>query len=273
MLFRSVALLSLALTACGSPKGPDAATPAAPATSATPAASAKAPHWSYDGELGPSHWGAIDPSFAACASGASQSPVNLLAASMKVSGKPPAPPSWAPVPLKIVNNGHTIQVDDTAPSSFVVDGATYALKNFHFHSPSEHTIDGRSYDVEMHFVHKTPDGKIAVVALMFDRGRANEGLAPLWGAMPSVAGPPVTNAATIDVQTLLPKAPKYLRYDGSLTVPPCTEGVTWLVVVPDPAAPLELSDAQIAQLRGALHSPTNRPVQPLGARPVVELAP
>ena len=233
-----------------------------------------APHWSYEGAIGPAHWGELDASFAACSQGKSQSPVNLPAATTPSTGRAPAMPTWSPVPLHVVNTGHTIQVDDAAPSSFVLDGTTYALKNFHFHSPSEHTVDGRSYEVEMHFVHKSTDGKIAVVALLFDRGRPNELLAPVWRAMPSApGGEPATSAETIDVQALLPKGNKVDRYDGSLTAPPCSEGVKWLVVVPDAAAPSEMSDSQIAQLRAALGGATNRPVQPLGARTIEELSP
>jgi carbonic anhydrase len=260
MASRLVVLAPFLLAACAS-----APAPAAP--------SSAAPHWSYDGDVGPSHWGALDPSFATCSSGTTQSPVDLPA-TPQGGGKAPATPTWSAVPLRVVNNGHTIQVDDAAPSSFVVDGTTYALKNFHFHSPSEHTVNGRSYDVEMHFVHKTPDGKIAVVALLFNHGRTNDVLAPLWSAMPSAPrGEPVMKSDTIDVQALLPKAPTFYRYDGSLTVPPCTEGVKWFVVVPDAAAPSELSDAQIAQLRAALHGASNRPIQPLGGRSITELAP
>jgi carbonic anhydrase len=266
----------LALAACASTPLPASTSATAPTVaSSAPAPSATsvkpATRWSYDGDLGPAHWGDLDPSFAACSHGTVQSPVNLPAAT-RPTEKAPTFPTWAPVPLRVVNNGHSIQVDDTAASSFVLDGTTYAMKNFHFHSPSEHTVDGRSFEAEMHFVHKSADGKIAVVAILFDRGRPNDLLAPLFAAMPaSASGDVATRPETIDVQTLLPKTSKLFRYSGSLTAPPCTEGVTWLVVVPD--APPQLGDAQIAQLRAALKGATNRPLQPLGGRTIVEVAP
>ena len=213
----------------------------------------------------------MDPSFGLCGHGAKQAPVDLPAHA--TAARAPARPQWAPVPLHVVNNGHAIQVDDTAPSSLTVDGTTYTLAQFHFHSPAEHTIAGRAYDAEMHLVHKSNDGRFLVVAVLFTSGVENAILKPIWDAMPSQAGgPPVTvpNVA-IDVASLLPSAPRYLRYEGSLTVPPCTEGVTWLVVEPDSRP--SLSTDQIARLRAATHSATNRPVQLLGERVVTELVP
>jgi carbonic anhydrase len=174
-----------------------------------------------------------------------------------------------------VNTGHTVQVEDTAPSSFTVGGTSYSLAQFHFHSPAEHTIAGHAYDAEMHLVHKSADGKLLVVGILFTTGTENAVLKPVWDGMPAqTGGPPVTvpNVA-VDVASLLSKSPRYLRYDGSLTVPPCTEGVTWLVVEPDERAPAQLSAAQIDKLRAATHGPTNRPIQPLHDRIVTELVP
>jgi carbonic anhydrase len=228
------------------------------------------PHWTYASDTGPEHWGDLDPSFGLCSHGAKQSPVDLPAHA--ATAHAPPRPQWAPVPLRVVNNGHAIQVDDTAPS-FTVDGTTYSLAQFHFHSPAEHTIAGRTYDAEMHLVHESSDGKVLVVGVLFTSGAESAVLKPIWDAMPAqVGGSPVTvpNVA-IDVASLLPSAPRYLRYEGSLTVPPCTEGVTWLVVEPD--ANTSLSADQIARLRAATHGATNRPVQSLRERVVTELLP
>jgi len=176
------------------------------------------------------------------------------------------------VPLKISNTGHSIQVDDGATSSLVVDGTEYKLAQFHFHSPAEHTVGGRSFDLEMHLVHKSGDGKVAVVAILFGTGSENAVLGRVWNAMPTQPGPAVTVAgATIDVSSVLPAAPRFLRYGGSLTTPPCTEGVTWLVVEPDASA--QVSAEQVRKLKAITQPTTNRPLQPLGAREVVELAP
>jgi carbonic anhydrase len=226
------------------------------------------------GDTGPEHWGDLDSSFHLCAHGVQQTPIDLPAKAAATSHAPPRP-QWSPVPLTVVNNGHTIQVVDTAPSSFTVDGTTYALAQFHFHSPAEHTIGGRTYDAELHLVHKSSDGKVLVVGILFKEGAENALLEPIWDAMPPEESPvpkTVSNVA-IDLASLLPSAPRYLRYDGSLTVPPCTEGVRWLVVEPDPSAPPQLSRAQIAKLRAATHGETNRPIQPLGGRSVTELLP
>jgi carbonic anhydrase len=176
------------------------------------------------------------------------------------------------MPLRLTNTGHSIQVDDTAPSSFVVDGVTYRLAQFHFHSPAEHTVGGRAFDVEMHLVHKSDTGKELIMALLFEKGAENAILAPVWRAMPEREGPTVTvPGVTVDISALLPSAPRYLRYDGSLTTPPCTEGVTWLVV--EPTAGTQMSADQIRKLRDATMPDTHRPLQQLGPREVVELVP
>jgi len=243
---------------------------AAPPTLAAPTPIAP-PHWSYDDAEGPLHWGDLDPSFAACKTGQAQSPIDLPATP---SRHEPAPdrPRWDPVPLHVTNNGHVIQIDDTAPSSFVFDGATYKLVQFHFHSPSEHAIGGRTYPVEIHLVHKSDAGKLLVVGILLDTGADNAVLAPLWNALPAHEGPAVVvPGVTLDIASLLPSAPRYLSYGGSLTTPPCTEGVTWLVVEPGGGA--QISPAQVATLRERTHPSTHRPLQAIGAREVVERAP
>jgi carbonic anhydrase len=257
--------LAAFVVGCGGTTAPSAV---APTASAAPEAHRA---WSYSGDTGPATWGDLDPSFGACKTGTAQSPVDL----------PPSPahrqpglakPRWEPVPLKITNTGHSIQVDDGASSSLVVDGTEYKLAQLHFHSPAEHTMGGRRFELEMHLVHKSADGKVAVVAILFGTGAENAVLAPLWSAMPGQPRPAVAVAgATLDVSSLLPAAPKYLRYGGSLTAPPCTEGVTWLVIEPDAAS--QVSAEQVRKMKAATQPATNRPVQPLGAREVVELGP
>jgi carbonic anhydrase len=252
----------LTVVACGS------ATP-------EPAAPSGGPHWSYSGEGGPEHWGELEPGFALCGKGQKQTPIDLPSRADHAATKTTIAPHWEPMPIKVINNGHAIQVDSSAPTSnLVVDGTTYELKNFHFHSPAEHTIDGKTFEAEMHFVHKSADGKTAVVALLFQRGRENDELRPVWDAMPvHPRSDAVDVGKTLDIASFMPKVPIYLRYEGSLTVPPCTEGVTWLVVKPDPDVPLQMSAAQAARLRLATHGPTNRPIQPLNGRVVLEIAP
>jgi carbonic anhydrase len=265
------AMLVALPVACG---GSPAADPKSPALAADPKslgapATPSPAHWSYAGEESPQRWGSLDPSYTLCDTGAAQSPLDLPEAP---SRRTPAParPRWDPVPLQAKNNGHTIQVDDTAPSALVIDGTTYRLQQFHFHSPSEHSIGGHTYAAEMHLVHKSDAGKLLVVAILFTSGAANTTLAPLWSTMPEHGAPAVALAGTtIDIASLLPRAPRYLRYDGSLTTPPCTEGVTWLVV--EPEASTQVSPEQIKTLHAHTEPSTNRPVQRLQGREVVEL--
>jgi carbonic anhydrase len=253
--------LAFALSACGE------APP--PAASAPPTASA--PHWAYAGDEGPLHWADLDPSFSLCRSGASQSPIDLPASGAK-KGAAQDKPHWDPVPIHATNNGYSVQVDDQAGGLLVVDGTTYTLKQLHVHSPSEHTIAGKSFAAEIHFVHKSADGKLAVVALLLDPGKENPTLAPFLSHLPAKGAPPVDAPQdTLDIAALLPAAPRFLRYQGSLTTPPCTEGVSWLVLEPDGSA--QISSSELEALRGALPPNNLRPVQPLGAREVVESSP
>jgi len=244
----------------------------APAPVPEPPRSASLAHWSYSGDENPQRWGDLDPAYALCKTGGAQSPIDLP---LTPSRHEPAParPRWDPIPLRLTNNGRIFQVEDTAPSSLVVDGTPYRLVQFHFHSPSDHTIGGQRYAVEMHLVHKSDSGKLAVVAIFFGSGAENMTLAPVWSAMPAPEDnpKPVVTDGTVDVSPLLPAAPRYLRYGGSLTVPPCTEGVTWLVVEPD--AKTQMSPDQIKKLHDRTQPSSSRPLQPAGAREVVELIP
>jgi carbonic anhydrase len=255
--------LGSTVLACGGASAPGPAPPR----------SASLAHWSYSGDENPQRWGDLDPTYALCKTGGAQSPIDLP---LTPSRHEPAParPRWEPIPLRVTNNGRILQVEDTAPSSFVVDGTTYHLAQFHFHSPSDHTIKGHRYAVEMHLVHKSDAGGLLVVAIFFESGRENVTLLPLWSAMPMPTDGPVAvvvPGTTLDVSPLLPSAPRYLRYGGSLTVPPCTEGVTWFVVEPD--ASTQMSPDQIKTLHDRTQPSSSRPLQPVGAREVVELIP
>jgi carbonic anhydrase len=255
---------SLALFACGGSASPPATTAAT--TAAKPA------HFSYADAEGPEHWGDLDPSFALCKTGKKQSPIALPSV-LRTDSLSFARPTYAPIPLVILNNGHALQVKNTAAASVTIDSVKYDLAQFHFHSPSEHTIGGKSFDLEMHLVHKSADGKTVVVALMFTKGRKNELLDSIWNAAPTTVSdtPTTVPNVTIDVASLFPADLKFEHYEGSLTVPPCTEGVSWFVVEPPAQGGLEVSDDQLARYRTLMHGPTNRPVQPLNDRAVVEI--
>jgi carbonic anhydrase len=148
-------------------------------------------------------------------------------------------------------------------SAIVVEGKRYVLAQFHFHAPSEHTIDGRHADMEMHLVHKSEDGQVAVVGVMIRAGAENLAFAPIWDRLPTPANKERRATATIDAASLLPKDHGHYRYLGSFTTPPCTEGVLWLVL----RTPVELSRAQIDQFRAVIEG-NNRPVQPRNQRAI-----
>lgn len=221
------------------------------------------PHWEYTGDDGPAHWSTLAPEFAACA-GRNQSPIDLdnfieaelppIAVDYKVGGH------------DVVNNGHTIQVNYDAGSSISIDDDTFALKQFHFHAPSENHIDGKSFPIEAHFVHADADGNLAVVALLFEQGDNNPALDKLWERLPGKEGDTQALSPEIAAAELLPGNRDYYRYEGSLTTPPCSEGVRWLVL----KQPVPASTEQIGKLIKALGHPNNRPVQPVGARVVLQ---
>lgn len=221
-------------------------------------------HWEYSGHEGPEHWGELAPEFTACATGVNQSPINLTG--FIEANLPPIKFGYATQASEILNNGHTIQANFAPGSSIMVDGVAFELKQVHFHNPSENLINGKSFPLEGHLVHADKDGHLAVVAVMFNEGKANAGIAALWKQMPTEAGSPVTLAASVNGKDLLPAKRDYYRFNGSLTTPPCSEGVRWLVM----KKPVTASKEQIEQFGHVMHHPNNRPVQAVNARPVLQ---
>lgn len=220
------------------------------------------PHWGYEGEYGPEHWGSLDPGFAVCNNGREQSPIDLTGAASEALSEIGF--DYAPSPISIVNNGHSIQVDYQAGSGIVLDGTRYGLVQFHFHHRSEHTVDGADFPLELHLVHADAEGALAVVGVFLEEGGANEALAPVFSQMPKEAGPAAVVEGTVDAAALLPERRTTWRYPGSLTTPPCSEGVSWLVMT----EPVTASREQIEAFR-ALFPVNNRPVQPLNGRRLV----
>ena len=220
-------------------------------------------HWTYKGKAGPSHWGALDSAYALCARGKAQSPINIVpAAPLQLPGLSIA---YLPSAINILNNGHTIQVNYDSGSSILVEQTRYQLLQFHFHEPSEHRINGKGAPAELHLVHRSADGHLAVIGVLLQSGKANPAFATLWTHLPAAEGPVQHIDAHVNAADLLPTGHATYRYDGSLTTPPCSEGVKWLVM----AAPVMLSPEQIAALKAAL-PPDNRPVQPLNHRKVAD---
>ncbi len=224
-----------------------------------------AAHWGYEGQEGPAHWAELNPDWALCGQGRNQSPIDL--AGFIEAELPPLGLDYQPGATAILNNGHTVQVDYRPGSTLTVDGHRFTLKQFHFHAPSENTIEGRSFPLEAHLVHADADGNLAVVAVLFEEGPANPVLTRAWQAMPEHAGDRhALPADTVNAAGLLPPDRDYYRFNGSLTTPPCSEGVWWLVM----KQPMTASAAQIERFRHVMHHPNNRPLQPVNARPVLK---
>lgn len=220
-------------------------------------------HWSYSGEEGPENWAKLTPEFGAC-DGRNQTPINLTG--FIEAALIPIKISYQPGGNEIVNNGHTVQVNYAAGSSITVDGIQFDLKQFHFHAPSENHINGKSYAMEAHLVHADREGNIAVIALMFEEGGENKALSKIWKSMPQNGGEKNALPAPFDIAQLLPSNHDHYRFNGSLTTPPCTEGVRWLVI----KKPLSVSKEQVAAFSHIMHHPNNRPLQPVGARLVLQ---
>lgn len=184
-------------------------------------------HWGYDGHEGPQHWGSLSTEFATCSSGKTQSPVNIEKA--RAADLASIEFNYRPSAVNIVNNGHTVQVNYDKGSYITVDGGRFDLLQFHFHSPSENTINGKAADMEVHLVHKNAEGKLAVVGVMLNAGQTNKVLSPVWGNMPA-AHKNKTASGKINAADLLPASQGFYRFEGSLTTPPCSEGVKWFVM-------------------------------------------
>lgn len=217
-------------------------------------------HWGYSGEGGPDHWGELNPDYAACAEGMSQSPIDLVDAAGEDLDDIVF--NYGESKLKILNNGHTVQANYDEGSTIMVDGMEYNLLQFHFHTASEHTVAGEQYPLELHLVHQSADGGLAVVGVMAMEGAENPAFADIVASAPTeVTEEMVVEGVMVSAESLLPADRLYYGYSGSLTTPPCSEGVKWHVLT----TPIELSAEQIETLAGILHD-NFRPVQPLHER-------
>lgn len=222
-------------------------------------------HWSYSGEGGPANWGHLSPDFVMCGKGKNQSPVDLN--SMVEAELQPISFSYAPAGLDVVNNGHTIKASIAPGSSITVDGHRFDLLQVHWHTPSENTVNGKSFPMEAHLVHGDSAGNLAVVSVLYNKGQENKSISSVWEQMPAATGGTSKNKGTqVMPSAMLPADRDYYRFNGSLTTPPCTEGVLWLVM----KNPVEASGKQIEKFHGTFHHDTNRPVQPANARVIMK---
>ena len=226
---------------------------------------ADAAEWSYQGATAPEHWAELSPAYAACKA-QNQTPIDIR--NTTKAALSPLYMAYSSDAQKITNTGHTIQISYAEGSTIEVDGEKFMLKQMHFHTPSENHINGKSYPMELHLVHANADGALAVVGVMFTEGKDNFELSKLWRTMPKKAGESVNLSSDNSVlaYSFLPKKQDYYRFSGSLTTPPCSEGVRWLVM----KNPIEASAAQIKAFSDTMGSHTNRPIQALNGRVVLE---
>lgn len=234
--------------------------------------SARPVHWGYDDEKGPDKWGVLSPAYASCKNGTMQSPIDI----------PPVIPTnamgvvvdYGNTSLDIshhehvddlIDNGHTIQVDVDGDHKITISGVDYTLRQFHFHTPSEHRFAGDTFPMEMHLVHQSADGRFAVIGVLF---MEDEGVATIYDRMiqhmPQNKGERiVVDSVSLDINLLLPPIRNVYHYVGSFTTPPCTENVQWLIL----GEPMKVSSAVIAAITQRL-APNNRPVQPSNGRKI-----
>jgi carbonic anhydrase len=256
-------IVAIVVTACSSTSPQPASNPAPAPAAENKAAKAAAPHWTYEGEEGPDHWGSLSADFAACSMGSKQSPVDIAKREPKDLANIVF--HYAATKARIENNGHTVQVNFDAGNSIEVDGSRYELAQFHLHAPSEHTVNGKHADADVHLVHRNAQGQLAVVGVLINKGTENSAIKSAWEKLPAQPGPAQMLEAPINPEGWLPAKQTTYRYEGSLTTPPCSEGVAWLVMT----EPVQMSDKQLAAFTN-LFKGNNRPVQPLHDRLVVE---
>lgn len=219
--------------------------------------------WGYDGESGPDAWGKLHTSFAKCDSGERQSPIDIRDG-IKVD-LDPLNFAYKALPFNVIDNGHTIQVN-VADGNFIdVSGKTYALVQMHFHKPAEERINGKRFDMVAHLVHRDAEGKLAIVAVLIEQGKPNQPIQLVWNNLPLEKNASVRALNPIDLNLLLPENHDYFTYLGSLTEPPCTEGVLWLVM----KQAIEISPEQLA-IFDRLYPNNARPLQKAGTRLIKE---
>jgi carbonic anhydrase len=227
------------------------------------AGAAHAPHWNYQGEHGPQSWGSMKAEFSTCSNGQRQSPIDIRDG-IKVQ-LDAVQFDYKPSGFAVIDNGHTVQVNLATGSSIDVMGRRFELLQFHFHRPSEERINGRQFDMVAHLVHKSFDGRLAVVAVLLDRGSAHAIVQSVWNNLPLEKGEELRAQQLLDLNALLPAERGYFTYMGSLTTPPCSEGVLWMVM----KNPVSVSAEQIA-IFSRLYPMNARPIQSTSGRLIKE---
>jgi len=221
--------------------------------------------WSYEGNTGPEYWSKIHSDYSICAKGKEQSPINIDPSLLKESNTSVNMTiQYEPTTFTLKNTRNTIQASPiTRRNMLSLNGKEYALEQFHFHTPSEHQFNSKSFPMELHLVHKDPYGKLAVLGIMIHEGNENEKLAPAWNVLPKKESEKAIVKEPIDLNALLPQNKTTFHYNGSLTTPPCTEGVKWVVL----EQPIYMSTNQIQAFKD-IFPDNHRPVQPINEREI-----
>lgn len=229
------------------------------------AAEAEPVSWSYEGEGGPENWAGLSADNAVCDTGTRQSPIDIPASS-EVSGEggPELAINWQEGPLVVDGQGYNANVEGTEGSYITIDGTRYDFVQMHMHAPSEERVNGRQYAADAHFVHADASGDLAVVGVLFEEGETNPALDPIWGALSTDKLRTEVDGETFDPNSLLPEERDFYAYEGSLTTPPCSEGVQWIVM----SEPVTISAEQV-EVYTSLFGETARPVQPANDREIV----
>jgi carbonic anhydrase len=219
--------------------------------------------WGYEGDKSPKHWGNLSREFKVCKTGTKQSPVNInISKTEKTEKNSFLKFNYRSSIINLINNGNSIQQNYDEGSSINVSGEDYQLVEFHFHSPSEHTVNGKFYEMELHLVHKNDVDQYAVIGIFIETGEENSFFKKFWDNMPKEEGWKYqSNSEKINAEKLLPKNKSFYMYDGSFTRPPCTEGVKWFVF----SNPIQISNDQLAKFK-KLYDRNIRPTFPLNKR-------
>ena len=222
------------------------------------------PHWTYEGKEGPAHWSSLEKDFESCKLGKEQSPIDISTKSVEKANLPAIQTAYKASAGELLNNGHTIQINLADGGAATVPSGNYKLLQFHFHTPSEEKIDGKNFPLVAHLVHRNDAGNLAVIGVLFKQGKENQALKEIFATLPAKEGKePLKN--NFDAASMLPSAMGYYAFKGSLTTPPCSEGVAWQVL----KTPVEISKAQIQAFQ-KIFKMNARPVQPLNERKVQE---
>lgn len=226
-------------------------------------AQAIAAPWSYQGDTGPAHWGELTQDFFRCKQGSQQSPINIVTQNVEHANTSKILPAYQPSFAQVTNNGHTIQVNLADAGGIVAPDGRYKLLQFHFHTPSEETLDGQAFPLDMHLVHQDTTGELEVLTLLIKEGKPNTALQTMFARLPSKPGESYL-VAGFNPSHLFPPSLAHFSFEGSLTTPPCSEGVTWRVL----QTPIEMSGQQIKAFHQQFKM-NARPVQDLNGRKVL----